>query len=136
MDNEQALAVEGTTHPPLADKVIMIDFDGTILPWGALMELDRAPYPGVRNAINTLVGEGFTIGIFTSRLSPTWMAAAGTNEEEQRTYIDRVLRKHGITYHFATAEKLPAEAYFDDKAYHVGEGSLASTLAVWRFGRE
>lgn len=126
---------EDRGHPPSAHGLLLIDFDATIVPWGSTLMERRLAYPGVKNAINHLSGEGFTIMIFTSRVSPTWCAAAGTSVEDQTAYVTLTLRENGIHFDGITAEKLPAEAYFDDKAYHVPEGALASVLAVWRLGR-
>ena len=118
-------------HPPIANKLVMVDFDGTIVPWGPLMET-RPPYEGVAEAMLGLRRKGYRIGIFTSRLSPTWMRYASTSRAQQVAYISTLLERHGIPFDFITAEKLPAEAYFDDKAWHVAEGGLAETISTWR----
>jgi len=116
----------------LARNLVMIDFDATILPWGPLMEHDRVPFPGVAEAMHELRANGYRIGIFTSRMSPAWIAYAGTSEDEQLGYIKKVLDEHDIPYDLITAEKLPAEAYFDDKAWNVPDGDLAEVLRDWR----
>lgn len=106
-------------HPPMADKLLMVDFDKTIVPWGPLME-PKDPLPGAVDAIKALVARGYRIGIFTSRLSQSWLLSAfGMVEfkhEEQEAYVRETLDRAGIPYEFVTAEKLPAEAYIDDKA--------------------
>jgi hypothetical protein len=119
------------TQPNLATRLLMIDFDATILPWGPLME-PRTPFAGVKEAINNLANDGYRIGIFTSRLSPTWIRHEGTSEQDQRDYVTNILQSHGIHFDFITAEKIPAEAYFDDKAVFVYPGSLAAVLRWWR----
>lgn len=126
---------EGRGHPPSAHGLLMIDFDATIVPWGEQLMENRTAFPGVRNAINQLRAEGFTIIIFTSRLSPAWCSAAGQTVQAQRAYVATQLMRNGIEFDQITAEKLPAEAYFDDKAYRVTPGDLASALAMWRNGR-
>lgn len=120
-----------SNHPPMANRLIMVDFDGTIVPWGPLMER-RPPYPGVAEAMQKLRAAGYRLGIFTSRLSPAWIENAKTTRAEQMNYIKSLLDAFNIPFDFMTAEKLPAEAYFDDKAWHVGEGDLAETIATWR----
>ena len=119
-----------SNHPPIANKLVMVDFDGTIIPWGPLMQ-PRAPFDGVAEALQMLSRKGFRIGIFTSRLSPTWMKYAGTTAYEQQTYIATILAQHDIPYDLITAEKLPAEAYFDDKAWHVEGNTLAEVIHTW-----
>lgn len=120
-----------SNHPPMANRLVMVDFDGTIVPWGPLME-PRPPYEGAAEAMQKLRAAGYRIGIFTSRLSPAWMKQAGTTRDEQVAYIEHLLVMHGVPFDFITAEKLPAEAYFDDKAWHVAEGGLAETISTWR----
>lgn len=126
---------EGRGHPPSAHGLILIDFDDTIVPWGDSLMGPKEPFWGIRETFASLIREGFTIGIFTSRLSPTWCANAGTTVEEQTAYVANTLTAHNVPYSFITAEKLPAEAYFDDKAYRVQPGFLANTLALWRINR-
>lgn len=114
-------------HSPLAHHVVMIDFDGTIVPWGPLMG-PKEPFPEVAEAMRNLRKEGFTIVIFSSRLSPRWCAHAGTDPLEQREYIETILDAHDIPFQEVTAEKLPAEVYFDDKAVFVLPGTLAKEI--------
>lgn len=110
------------THPPVADKVACVDFDGTIAPWGAMFAFPE-PLPGVVEAIKRLKEAGFQVVIFTSRLSPTWHAAEGwdTNvaTKEQVEYLREYCERYGIDADAATAEKIPAEVYLDDKALQV-----------------
>lgn len=121
-------------HPPSADGLLMIDFDNCLVPWGKTLMENRIIKPEDRNAINQLKRDGFRIGIFTSRMSETWCKAAGTSTTIQLAYVQTQLMRNGLQYDFVTAEKLPAEAYFDDKAWHV-DNDLASVLAVWRLNR-
>lgn len=117
------LAGEGKTHPPIADKLALIDFDGTIVPWGPLMSDDKVPFAGAKEVLSYLRSHGFRIGIFTSRLSRTWarsMVGSGPAVAvfllEQEEYVRSLLDRHGIPYDFVTAEKMPAQFYVDDKA--------------------
>jgi hydroxymethylpyrimidine pyrophosphatase-like HAD family hydrolase len=117
--------------PPVARHVILIDFDDTIIPWGDI-RADYVPaFPGVTKAIQHMYAEGYTIGIFTSRVSPSWIAHVETTLNIQLDRIINILEANDIPYHFITAEKVPAEAYFDDKAIHVEPGTLATALAAW-----
>jgi hypothetical protein len=125
------------THPPIANKVACIDFDGTIVPWGPLMET-RDPFPGAPEAIQALKANGYTIVIYTSRLSPAWLAARWpkqpliASEQKQRAHIIDILDRHHIPWDSMTAEKVPAEVYFDDKAIRVTERfPLAVAIAVF-----
>jgi hypothetical protein len=109
-------------HPPIADRLALIDFDGTIVPWGPLMG-DKDPLPGAVEAIRDLKARGYRIGIFTSRLSRTWAASVVTGGAavaaflvEQEQYVRRLLTAHDIPFDFITAEKMPAQFYVDDKA--------------------
>lgn len=109
-------------HPPVADNVAAVDFDGTIAPWGDLFGFPE-PLPGAVEAIKRLKDAGFTVVIFTSRLSPTWHQAEGWNHAEatrqQVGYIREYCERYGIDADGVTAEKIPAEVYLDDKAVKV-----------------
>lgn len=110
-------------HSPVAEKVAAIDFDGTIVPWGPLMG-DKEPIPGARETIDAWRRAGYTIVIFTSRLSRTWAKSVVGNNgweqsrflDEQHDYVARTLRKAGIEFSYITSEKIPCEFYVDDKA--------------------
>jgi phosphoserine phosphatase len=97
-----------------------VDFDGTIAPWGSLFGFPE-PNPGAVEAIKRLKDAGYQVVIFTSRLSTVWHEAEGwdTNEAtaKQVEYLQEYCRRYGIDADAATAEKIPAEAYFDDKAF-------------------
>src|SRR6476660_870931 len=107
-------------HPPVAHRVLSIDFDSTIIPWGKTMFDDSDPLPGAVSAINEFYKKGFRIVIFTSRMSPTWWASEGWTiadaKQTQMAYVKGILDKHGIPFHLITAEKVPSVAYIDDKA--------------------
>lgn len=122
-------------HPPVANKRVCVDFDGTIYPFGLLMT-PAAPIKGAAQAVQELKDMGYTIIIFTSRLSRAWHEHEGWDHEEamkeQIEYITAALDRDGIPYDFITAEKVPAEAYFDDKAYRAA-GDLGLMRAVSLF---
>ena len=105
-------------HPPIANKTVCIDFDGTIVPWGPLMA-PKAPFPGVAEAIRDLHNRGSRIVIFTSRLSQVWLDDEGHDPLVQQAYVVDTLLAYEIPYDLVTADKVPAEAYFDDKAITV-----------------
>lgn len=101
--------------PPIARKVILIDFDDTIAPFGFMFSYPD-PFPGVAKFTQGLKEQGYNIGVFTSRLSPKWIESANQDEQEQRDYIQDYCDKNDIVIDFMTAEKIPCEAYIDDKA--------------------
>lgn len=115
-------ATAGATHPPIAEKVACVDFDGTIAPWGAMFGFPE-PLPGAVEAIRRLKEAGYTVVIFTSRLSRMWHLSEGRDPAEailaQIKYLSDYCAKYDIPADWATAEKIPAEAYFDDKALGV-----------------
>lgn len=106
-------------HPPVARKVICVDFDGTLFPWGQMYG-KAEPFIGAIDFMRKLKREGWTIVIFTSRMSPTWWDAEGFDMKkaygEQLGYIKSRLDQFGIPYDRITAEKVPAQFYIDDKA--------------------
>jgi hypothetical protein len=108
------------THPPIANKVICVDYDATLVPWGGL---DETPVPldYAREAMNIFKRMWYKIVILTSRMSPTWWKAEGWgNSHQVSTYwwnsVADVLERHDIPFDMITAEKVPAEYYIDDKA--------------------
>lgn len=122
-------------HSPIADKVVCVDFDGTLYPWGELFSY-AAPLPGAVTSMKELKASGFRIVIFTSRLSPTWLFAEGESASEQKEYITKVLTRDGIPFDDITSEKIPAIAYVDDKAvnYH-GYSNEWKDIANWLVAR-
>jgi hypothetical protein len=135
-------AEAGKGHPPEADKKVLVDFDGTIVPWGPLMG-PKTPRPAVIWAMKDLADEGYTIVIFTSRMSESWLKSAfGIKDwrlakSRQAQYVGDILNSNGIPWDYMTAEKEPAEAYFDDKAYAIRENypldwAIAEFLYVQR----
>lgn len=110
------------THPPVAEKVACVDFDGTIAPWGEMFSFPE-PIPGAVEAIKRLKSAGYKVVIFTSRLSSVWHEAEGWNTMkatgEQLDYLREYCERYDIPADAATAEKIPAEVYLDDKALTV-----------------
>lgn len=109
--------------PPVAAKTVCVDFDETIFPWGNLMDQGKKPIDGAVSALQLLKDFGYRIVIMTSRLSSKWLIDEWEDpdeaHDEQVEYISSMLRAHGIPFDEITADKPPAEAYFDDKAWRV-----------------
>jgi hypothetical protein len=103
-------------HAPMAEGVILIDFDGTIAPFGPLFEAPE-PLPGAIEAIRAFKAAGMKVIIFTSRLSPLWLDSVGQSAFQHVDYITKYLDRFGITPDGFTAQKVPAIAMIDDKAY-------------------
>lgn len=122
---------EGQTHPPSAGKRVLIDFDGTIVPWVPDLMGEREPFPGAAVAIRELHRKGYEVIIFTSRLSPSWCASVNSGVHEQREYVETILDYYDIPFHQITAEKLPAAVYFDDKAVRVEPGYLGNDIEAF-----
>lgn len=103
-------------HAPIAEKVVCVDFDSTIFPWGPLIDYEAKPIAGAVNAVRAFVDKGWKVVIFTSRMSHTWLADAGEEERVHRDYISYLCARWGIPFDYITGEKIPAQAYIDDKA--------------------
>ena len=118
--------------PPVAAKTVLIDFDGTIRPFGLLYG-NEPPFPGVPEAIQSLKKAGYRVVIFTSRFSKAWHFSEGWGTREatkvQRDYITKFCKRNKIPFDDITADKLPAEVIFDDKAVRVDpEYGLATAI--------
>lgn len=105
--------------PPSARKIALIDFDGTLFAFGDLYA-NKPPLDGCGTVVKALKQLGFTIVIFTSRMSQTWHRAEGWDHEEasarEYEYVARMLEENSIPYDLITAEKMPAQVYIDDRA--------------------
>lgn len=112
---EEVAAVIAAGHPPEAEGVWLIDFDATISPFGYMFSFVK-PFPGAAEFTRMLKGQGYTVGIFTSRLSPLWLNAVGHTAEQHIEYITAYGKQYGIEFDFITSEKRPALGYIDDKA--------------------
>lgn len=111
--------VKRNGHPPVAEGVVCVDFDGTIAPFGDLFGYPE-PLPGAKDFLVMLRKKGYTIVIFTSRLSTVWHRHEGRDPArgifEQVEYLRKYCEMYGLDVDSVTAEKIPAEAYIDDKA--------------------
>ena len=107
------------------EEIACVDFDATIKPWvDDLFDLNVPPLPGAAEAVLALRDAGYRIIILTSRLSRIWLHSIAGDEwaNEGLKHLHHVqdyLNRHGIPWDLVTAEKLPAAAYFDDRAVHV-----------------
>jgi hypothetical protein len=95
------------------DNTVCIDLDDTLIPWSGSTKLDSKPFPGACEAVQRLRDAGYYIVIFTSRLSTEWLKTSPNNEVEM---IISFLKENNIPWDRITAEKIPAIAYFDDRA--------------------
>lgn len=113
---DEAEQVIAAGHPPMAEGIILIDFDGTIAPFGFLFDFPE-PLPGAIEAIKAFQQAGMKVIIFTSRLSPLWLQSVGQTMFQHIDYINRYLAQYGVEVEGITAQKVPSIAYIDDKAY-------------------
>ena len=103
-------------HSPIAANVVLVDFDATLFPWGPLMNWDARPIDGAVEAVQAIKEAGFTVAIFTSRMSPRWIKFAQQDIDEQYAYVSIMCKAHNIPFDEIIGEKIPAVAYIDDKA--------------------
>ena len=79
-------------------------------------------------------GNGYRVILFTSRLSAFWHEAEGREVAkgifDQLTYLREYCDRYGIEVDGATAEKIPAVAYLDDKAIRFN-GEWAETIGLF-----
>lgn len=115
---EEAQKVIANGHPPEADKLIMIDFDGTIAPFGMLFDFPK-PLAGVMEFAWMMKKKGYRIGIFTSRLNKEWLKNVHQTRKQHIEYITEYCKRNAIPFDFITSDKYPCEQYFDDKATNV-----------------
>lgn len=113
---EEAADVIAAGHPPMAEGIVLIDFDGTIAPFGYLFDFPD-PLPDAIESIKRYQAAGFKVIIFTSRLSPLWLESVGQTPSQHIAYITQYLAKFDIEVDGFTAQKIPAVAMIDDKAY-------------------
>lgn len=103
-------------HSPIASGTILVDFDATLFPWGPLMNWDAKPIRGAVEAVRAIDEKGYTIAIFTSRMSDRWLEYSGNDKAAQYEYVHKMCSKWGIPFTEIIGEKIPAVAYIDDKA--------------------
>lgn len=126
-------------HPPVARKVALIDFDGTLFDFGEIYG-PKKPTKGAAKAVRDLKKAGYRIVICTSRLSKAWHYSEGWPHREavkqNKDYILDVCTANSIPVDDITAEKIPAEVFFDDKAVRVDtEYTLATAIGDFLNGR-
>ena len=112
MNDEQYGMEHG--YAPVAHKVVCVDFDSTLYPWRPIYE-QPDPLPGAPEAVRRLKAAGYRIVIFTSRLSPTWLASTQYTASDMLDHIEAVLKRDDIPADLITSEKVPAEFYVDDR---------------------
>lgn len=119
-------------YPPEAHKVVCIDYDGTLFPFGFL-DADPEPHAGAVAATQRLKAAGYRIVIFTARLSPSWLASTGRDATAERTRLVDALARHGVQFDDVTSEKVPAVAYVDDRAIRFvpGEWEAITDWIIW-----
>lgn len=76
--------------------------------------------PACREALCRFRADGYRLVIFTSRLSPSWLAESGHTAREQRDFIAWYMAEYDLPYDEITAEKVRARYYIDDCAVHFG----------------
>lgn len=116
-------------YAPSAHKVVLVDFDSTLYPWEPIMS-EPDPLPGAVAAMQKLHRAGYRLVIFTSRLSPAWLAESGYRAVDQIEHIERLLRRDGIPYDEISSEKQPAQVYIDDRAIRFRPGDWPA-IADW-----
>ncbi len=122
-------------HPPVAKGVVCVDFDGTIFPFGDF-EASSPPIAGAVDAMKALQAAGYQILIYSSRVSKAWHDHEGWDHVqatyEHLQYMRDALDREGIPFDGFAFEKIPAQAYFDDKAWRA-EGDNGLWNAVGQF---
>jgi hypothetical protein len=103
-------------QPPMADGVILIDFDGVIAPFGHLFDFPP-PMKDSIESIRAYKAAGWKVYVFTSRLSPIWLESVGQSMLQHAKYITEYLQQYGIVVDGITAQKIPASHYIDDHAH-------------------
>ena len=130
MSDEQFGLAHG--YAPIAHKVVCVDFDSTLYPWRPIYE-QPDPLPGAVAAMQRLKAAGYRIVIFTSRLSPTWLASTKYTASDMLDHIEAVLRRDGIPFDQVTAEKVPAVWYVDDRALRFdGDWQPIADYILWK----
>lgn len=106
-------------HPPVAHGIILVDFDQTIRPWGGLFDFTE-PYAGAHDRLHELKSQGYTLVLFTSRLSQVWHISEGRDPREaiyeQLAFLRSYCARFDLPFDEVTAEKIPSIAIIDDKA--------------------
>ena len=123
-------------HAPMADKVVLIDFDGTIFPFGELWSMDP-PLPGAKQVTDWLHEHGYKIKIFSSRVSKAWCEEEEQDCGKHRMYMLWRCAIYGIWIDDIAMDKEPAEYYIDDKAISFnGDWQLVLDQIKWNNSRK
>ncbi len=135
---EEIERINSEGMPPSARGVALLDYDGTIFPFGGLHD-QKEPKPGAVETIQWLKEQGWTIVIFTSRLSPSWHRAEGWDEEEayarELSYVKGHLDRWSIPYDDITSEKRPGSFILDDTAIPFKDDWNRARVSIERGGR-
>jgi hypothetical protein len=119
-------------YPPQAHRLVAVDYDGTLFPFGYVDD-EPAPLPGAIEAVARLKAHDYRVWVYTSRLSPTWVASSGYTLDEMRERIEKQLRKYHIPFDGITGEKIAAAWYVDDRAIRFdGNWPEIVDFIVWR----
>lgn len=110
-------------------RTICLDFDGVLhaytSPWTESSEISDGPVPGARAFCEILLGEGFSVVVFSSRAA----------DESGRRAIEAWLAEHNfpLAVRVAHGGKPQAEIYVDDRGYRF-EGDFTACLNFIRKG--
>lgn len=106
------------------DKVVIVDFDGTLCLFENSCEAKNIPngIPNVKliNKLNELYDKGIQIEIYTAR----GHISCNSREEAKEKYenlIKEWLKKHNVKYSKLSFEKPYARVYIDDRAIRPSE---------------
>jgi len=103
-----------TNIKPTFNKVISIDFDGTICKKQKYGDglIYQTPIPGAKKFMDKLKADGYRIVILTVRMSPDKKG----NLLWKKYQLESWLGRYNIPYHEITNNKPDADLYIDDKA--------------------
>lgn len=104
-------------------KNIVIDFDGTLMPYS--FPIAKEPYPETIIALNKLKELGFRIIISSARTSSMIKSDNYYNSIE---YIKDYLNKYNIPYDEIFIDKPIAKYYIDDRAIRIKNGNWKAVL--------
>jgi hypothetical protein len=108
--------------PYAPTKTVLVDFDGTIMPF-SWPNKPRMPFPGAVEAINWLYDNGYYVVIFTARVWSGWDRVdpeGKHNTKNARAAVAAYCQNHNIPYHEISSEKRPCLFIIDDSAIPAG----------------
>lgn len=120
----------------MQQKNIVIDFDGTIMPYS--FPEAKAPYSETKYALNKLRNMGFRIIINSARTSSMWKNRAYSLIKNSninpyyntKEYIQNYLNKYDIPYDEIYEDKPIAKYYIDDRAIRITDGNWGEILNI------